>query len=34
VIDKAIDKKIDNFSDNNYDYTPKPPQDYNFKDEK
>lgn len=28
VIDKAIDKKIDNFCDSNYDYTPRPPRDY------
>lgn len=28
MIDKAIDKKIDNFGDSNYDYTPRPPRDY------
>ncbi|WP_103576572.1 hypothetical protein [Campylobacter concisus] len=28
VIDKTIQKKIDNFGDSNYDYTPRPPRDY------
>ena len=36
VVDKAIDKKIESFGVGGYydDYSPKPPQDYNFKDEK
>lgn len=36
VIDKVIDKKIESFGGGGYydDYSPKPPQDYNFKDEK
>ena len=35
VVDKAIDKKIESLGGGYYDdYSPKPPQDYNFKDEK